>query len=824
MSFGYSVGDIIALSGLALRIREAFKEAPKEYQEIDDAAKNLSAVLHQTGVEVIDLELDDDQHSKLDGILKDCDRVLNELWAKLDASKEVKTEQSSARKKMKRLWERLRWSPDDICKYRTRIILSCELLNSFLAAISRRSLASHVTKLVNKQEDGECRKILDWLTPADYAAQQADYIGRREPGTGEWLLQSSEYRTWVATKGSTRFCPGIPGAGKTIQASVVIQDLLTEFKDDGDVAVGYIYCNFGRREDQQVIHIISSLLKQLAQSRLELPKVLRDLYESHDKTKTRPSTEEIYKALQETASLYSRVFIVIDALDECDTANQCRTQVIQEIEALCQFHHANFLGTSRYIPEIMDRFDRSTWLEIRAVEEDVRSYVTSHTSHLPLVVQRNDALQKEVVDVISRSVDGMFLLAPLYLDFLEDKRTKKSLQNALDELREQGRPSSEAGKLEVLMNTYESAMERINSQKRGLKELAMLVLMWISSAKRTLQVIELQHALAVEADTTELDEDNIYPVEDMVSVCAGLVTVDENTGIIRLIHYTTAEYFEQTQQRWFPNGDLRITETCMTYLSFDAFSNGSVCQAPTWGLRDPESEFQIRLQRNPFFNYAASCWGYHASHVSTCQAIRDFLRKPLHLDAAFQALRLPSRPSWGLYTPAQQATGLHLAAFFGLLPLAKVMIDEESVPIDSGSYTITSALMTAAMYGQEQIVRLLLDKGANLENRDKYGNTSLSIAAKHGQEQIVRLLLDKGANLENRDEYGKTLLSIAAMFGKEQTVRLLLDKGANLENRDKYGDTPLSIAQCLGTNRSYGYFWIKGQTEKTEINMATLHY
>lgn len=61
----------------------------------------------------------------------------------------------------------------------------------------------------------------------------------------------------------------------------------------------------------------------------------------------------------------------------------------------------------------------------------------------------------------------------------------------------------------------------------------------------------------------------------MVSVCAGLVTVDEQSNIIRLVHYTTQDYFERTWTSWFPNAQTDITEICVTYLLFDAFKTGS---------------------------------------------------------------------------------------------------------------------------------------------------------------------------------------------------------------------------------------------------------
>ena len=111
-------------------------------------------------------------------------------------------------------------------------------------------------------------------------------------------------------------------------------------------------------------------------------------------------------------------------------------------------------------------------------------------------------------------------------------------------------------------------------QDPDTKELAKMVLSWITCAKRPLTTLELQHALAVEAGGYELDDDNLPEIQDMISVCAGLVTVNEENGIIRLVHYTTQEYFERTQKHYFPNAQIDITEICVTYLSFDVFETG----------------------------------------------------------------------------------------------------------------------------------------------------------------------------------------------------------------------------------------------------------
>ena len=80
-------------------------------------------------------------------------------------------------------------------------------------------------QLGKHHNDEERRKIEDWLFPFDFAAQHNDFNGRRQEGTGQWLLNSKEFRTWLDGTEQTLFCPGIPGAGKTIITSLVINEL-----------------------------------------------------------------------------------------------------------------------------------------------------------------------------------------------------------------------------------------------------------------------------------------------------------------------------------------------------------------------------------------------------------------------------------------------------------------------------------------------------------------------------------------------------------------------------------------------------------------------
>lgn len=115
---------------------------------------------------------------------------------------------------------------------------------------------------------------------------------------------------------------------------------------------------------------------------------------------------------------------------------------------------------------------------------------------------------------------------------------------------------------EAYEKAYEDAQCRIKGQNPDASKLAMDVLMWITCSKRQLSSWELQEALGVEPGTLCMDKDNVPQVKDIVSVCAGLVVVDEKSEVIRLVHHTAQENFERNQNYWFPSADSRLTIIC----------------------------------------------------------------------------------------------------------------------------------------------------------------------------------------------------------------------------------------------------------------------
>jgi Cdc6-like AAA superfamily ATPase len=201
----------------------------------------------------------------------------------------------------------------------------------------------------------------------------------------------------------TLFCPGIPGAGKTMLTAIVVEHLQATFENDPSVGVAYFFCNFRRQLEQKPVDLLASLLKQLVQQQPSVPETVESLYRRQGVSRIRPSLEEISKTLQSVIAAYSRTYILIDALDECATPKQ----VLDEVFALQGGTSTSLFSTSRHIPEIEKLFDKNVPCEIRASDEDVQRYLNGNMSRLPSCVLQRPRLQETISDEITKAADGM---------------------------------------------------------------------------------------------------------------------------------------------------------------------------------------------------------------------------------------------------------------------------------------------------------------------------------------------------------------------------------------------------------------------------------
>jgi Cdc6-like AAA superfamily ATPase len=225
---------------------------------------------------------------------------------------------------------------------------------------------------IQQGQQGQLRdNILDWISSTNFPAQQYDFIARREEGTGNWFLNAPEFDNWIRGLEPTLFCPGMPGAGKTMMAAMVIDHLSRTIQND-HTGVAYVYCNYKVRVDRHATSLLTAILRQLVQAQLSIPEPISRLYEHYHTSGTRPSAEEIYSALQSVLRYYSSVYLVVDALDECLDGEGTRPPLLAKLRGLQRGADVDLhlMVISRDIPEIAEEFKLAPSLEVRASDED----------------------------------------------------------------------------------------------------------------------------------------------------------------------------------------------------------------------------------------------------------------------------------------------------------------------------------------------------------------------------------------------------------------------------------------------------------------------
>jgi hypothetical protein len=451
-----------------------------------------------------------------------------------------------------------------------------------------------------------------------------------------------------------------------------VDHLQKTFDGAEDVGLACVYFNY--TETVTTAAIVPNLLKQLLERSPALSQETRQLYKQcYEKREAPASITEIFQLLHIETSRISSFFIVLDALDECTNDANTRAKIVLELEKI---PNVRLMITGRKDVEdiVLSKCTDSTILRIQAADDDMRRSIGSQIDEILNLSTINHS-RHSITDTVVAKAKGMystfhqlnsdktrFLLASLYVELLAEQLKTHDILAALDQL-----PKG-------LEATYGVAVSRIHArQNEDHVKIALKTLKWITFAREPLEVDALRHALAVEEDSTDINESDLPDIQKVISLCVGLVSVDQEAGKIRLVHETTQQYF----QKYFRDvrtgdGEAEIAMICLRYLSFPAF-----CQ-PFWERESIEKH----LEQYKLSSYVSRYWFVHIRQgrleEKFCQAIIKTFENQGTRDSVYQ---LSEYCSIEWYIGFQLPIGvhlLHLASMHGLRILCGEVLRQSS--------------------------------------------------------------------------------------------------------------------------------------------------
>lgn len=580
------------------------------------------------------------------------------------------------------------------------------------------------------------------------------------------------------------------------------------------------------------------------------------MYAKHTRYRTIPTIDEITSIVQAEIRRHSAVFLVVDALDECPEDGRIRATLTAKLQniltaAASTATEIRILVTSRFANNV---FINANVTEIRATDNDVERLVRqsiedglSDDEVISRSIRQNEALKDAIVATVSEKADKMyvlfregrmlmeywtdlhcrFLVARLQLNSLRTKTTLRSLREAV---------GSSPKNLDEL---YYEAWHRVSSQNSDSRKAAQDALRWLSCSFRQLRAQELRHALATQTgDKSMKEEETLMNFDRLIRSCAGLVTVDKGSQIVRLVHQTAQEFFRGRAGEYFPDAHSQLARTCLTYLCFDEFSQGPYefesNRFIVSNLRGPvaASRFLMtRLRRYPFLEYAADHWGDHAHGQATERMLQHqilaFLGTPKTLASAVQAqywnassshIWLPSyRSSLG----SSNHTPIHVAVSFALDYIVEALLRDVTIlDLNAEDDSNKTAFHWAAESGLLGCAQLLLAGGANIRTQDDKSYTPLYKASVFGHASIVKLILehDQTAKLKKDEisaavcsnhklviqtyitaapkpaERANLILMESSAIGRPELIEIAVSFGADVNVKDRKGRTALLVA------------------------------
>ncbi|KAM0421485.1 hypothetical protein ACHAPT_010658 [Fusarium lateritium] len=455
---------------------------------------------------------------------------------------------------------------------------------------------------------------------------QKDFRARACENTGRWLFRN--YRgvsEWLKADGgdegslskSAIWLHGKKGFGKTILASLVVDKLNALRKEPPQIPPNsktyYFFCQEEDDEHRTYLEILKGILLQMVKQDDYIVPLCHEKMAQGGCTSL--SDADTAKSLIETIVQYnSRQYIIIDGLDECESAEIRQTaEFFTKLVEMCnnanhEHGQLRLMFMSCHVPEIQRCMaDGHAIIPLKSTDnaEDIKTFVKKKL----LEFKRSDGdaglnlsveEEQHIENIVCCRSDDLFLYAHLAMESLL-QHTRKG------ELRKEIERDTTPGKLESMYETLLGNLEARIKRQRGGQNLwkeSKLLLGWLVCAKRPLKWHEMQAILSFDPEEAKVDFDNLMLRHNVRKYLGSLVHVLDGDHI-RLIHTTARQHIVRYKHIKESQVQCRLTSLCLRYLSLPSF---------TKDYASTQRREHAKLGWFSFQDYACSKW---YSHVDT---------------------------------------------------------------------------------------------------------------------------------------------------------------------------------------------------------------
>ncbi|KAI0411745.1 hypothetical protein F5X98DRAFT_383267 [Xylaria grammica] len=570
-----------------------------------------------------------------------------------------------------------------------------------------------------------------------------------------WLFDQKEYCTWLNRidlndHNTLLWIKGKPGAGKSTLMKHALKQAEERFPHD--IVIGFFFNARGGDDlEKTPLGFFRSVLHQLF---WKVPSLRREFLPIYTKKRDTQNGQLKWhpQELQECMSTAikslqnRRILFFVDALDECE--EESARELIQYFEVVDAAARSagsllNICVSSRHYPNIhVEKFQ-----ELNVDHQNYRDILTY------VRVKLRGTLSDEDISTLGNEVaaksSGVFLWVVLAVKMLNKAEDSGDTLMHKREKLQKIPPELDA--------IFEQIIEKIDND--NLPE-TLRMMQCVLFADRLLTPEELCYLVAFGAEQEDDQISKLVTRDSQMgnfirSRSGGLIEIkphDRNT-VVQFIHESVRDFLVQQKgfQRCFEELDPSIgaltigrgydnlTRSCLNYIKTKALHHGPHSNDPY----NPGNIF-LYFSANLVFSYAEKA---EAEGISQDHLVEFLLRPTDHIFQFWKATQSPAK-LWGIFSDA----------------------DDNSPSL---GWTL---LHVASKHNLLSCVRILLEQGSNISEKDTLGRTALHIASQNGHKQMAQLLLRSGAKLDEHDNNGQSPLLLAAAHGHEALVLLFLNQ------------------------------------------------